>query len=163
MKANIKQFLKTNAAGIPQKQGLYDPAFEHDSCGIGFVVRIDGEPSYTIVENGIQVLVNLISNGLEALTRDDQTVTVSTSAPGEASNVELTVSDQGEGMNDEQLNKAFEPFYSSKLESGGTGLGLTITKMLVDEHGASMNILSSPGEGTEVRIIFPIEHRVQVH
>jgi PAS domain S-box-containing protein len=122
------------------------------------IPRFKGNP-----QKLVQVLVNLISNGLEALTMDDQTVTVSTSALGEASNVELTVSDQGEGMNDEQLNKAFEPFYSTKLESGGTGLGLTITKMLVDEHGASMNILSSPGEGTEVRIIFPIEHRVQVH
>ena len=52
-----------NAAGIPQKQGLYDPAFEHDSCGIGFVVRIDGIPRHAIVKNGIQILVNLEHRG----------------------------------------------------------------------------------------------------
>jgi PAS domain S-box-containing protein len=122
------------------------------------IPRFKGNP-----QKLVQVLVNLISNGLEALTRDDQTVTVSTSAPGDASIVELTVSDQGEGMDSEQFKKAFEPFFSTKLESGGTGLGLTITKMLVDEHGASMNIISSPDEGTEVRITFPIEHQMQVY
>jgi glutamate synthase (NADPH/NADH) large chain len=60
---NLKQTYKRNTAGTLQKQDLYDPAFEHDSCGIGFVVRIDGEPGHTIVENGIQVLVNLEHRG----------------------------------------------------------------------------------------------------
>ena len=46
-----------------KKNGLYDPFFEHDSCGVGFVVRIDGTRSHEIVEDGIQVLCNLVHRG----------------------------------------------------------------------------------------------------
>ena len=49
--------------GYPPKQGLYDPSFEHDSCGIGFVVNIKGEKSNKIVRNAIQVLLNLEHRG----------------------------------------------------------------------------------------------------
>ncbi len=52
-----------NSAGFSRKTGLYDPSFEHDSCGIGFVVRLDGIPSQQIVQDGIQVLINLEHRG----------------------------------------------------------------------------------------------------
>jgi len=56
-------FRKLNAAGVPSRMGLYDPAHEHDSCGVGFVVHLSGEPAHSIVENGIQVLINLEHRG----------------------------------------------------------------------------------------------------
>ena len=49
--------------GLPQRQGLYDPQFEHDSCGIGFVVNVNGRKSHDIIEKGIQVLLNLAHRG----------------------------------------------------------------------------------------------------
>ena len=49
--------------GYPKKQGLYDPQFEHDSCGIGFVVNIKGKRSHKIVRQAIEVLVNLQHRG----------------------------------------------------------------------------------------------------
>ncbi len=52
-----------NAAGEPQARGLYNPANEHDACGVGFVARIDAIPKHDIVEKGIQVLVNLEHRG----------------------------------------------------------------------------------------------------
>ncbi|MFH1459390.1 MAG: glutamate synthase large subunit [Candidatus Omnitrophota bacterium] len=48
---------------FPQKQGLYDPQFEHDSCGVGFVCNINGQSSYHIVEQGIKVLESLSHRG----------------------------------------------------------------------------------------------------
>lgn len=48
---------------LPSKQGLYDPQFEHDSCGVGFVCNIDGTKSRTIVENGLKVLRRLSHRG----------------------------------------------------------------------------------------------------
>ena len=45
--------------GIPPKQGLYDPQFEHDACGIGFVVNIKGQASHQIVKQALTVLQNL--------------------------------------------------------------------------------------------------------
>ena len=49
----------------PVAQGLYDPANEHDSCGVGFVVRISGEKTHDIVERGLQVLENMVHRGAE--------------------------------------------------------------------------------------------------
>ena len=49
--------------GIPEKQGLYDPQFEHDSCGVGFVVDMFGRKSNTIVRNALQILINLQHRG----------------------------------------------------------------------------------------------------
>jgi len=49
--------------GLPPAQGLYDPANEHDACGMGFVASIRGEKSHQIIEQGIQVLINLTHRG----------------------------------------------------------------------------------------------------
>jgi glutamate synthase (ferredoxin) len=51
--------------GFPQKQGLYDPQFEHDSCGIGFVVNVKGEKSHQIVRDAVTVLTNLTHRGAQ--------------------------------------------------------------------------------------------------
>src|SRR5436190_10517040 len=49
--------------GLPPKQGLYDPEFERDSCGVGFVANLKGVKSHAIVEQGLQILVNLAHRG----------------------------------------------------------------------------------------------------
>ena len=54
---------RLNAAGVPYPRGLYDPAFEHDSCGVGFVVRLDGESRHSIVQDAVKILVNLEHRG----------------------------------------------------------------------------------------------------
>src|SRR5271157_6411064 len=46
-----------------QREGLYDPRFEHDSCGVGFVVNVDGRRTHQIVINGITILKNLVHRG----------------------------------------------------------------------------------------------------
>src|SRR5688572_30504454 len=51
------------APGYPPKQGLYDPRFEHDACGVGFVVDIKGRRSHRILQQGIEVLRNLDHRG----------------------------------------------------------------------------------------------------
>jgi len=52
-----------NSIGYPEKQGLYDPAFEKDNCGVGFVVNIRGEKTNGIIKKGLKVLVNLTHRG----------------------------------------------------------------------------------------------------
>ncbi len=54
---------KNVSSGLPPAQGLYDPSFEHDACGIGFVANIKGQKSHDIIVKGIQVLVNLTHRG----------------------------------------------------------------------------------------------------
>ncbi|WP_416898775.1 MAG: glutamate synthase large subunit [Minwuia sp.] len=58
-----RQTERQGAYGLPPKQGLYDPANEHDACGIGFVVDIKGRKSHDIVSQGLQILVNLTHRG----------------------------------------------------------------------------------------------------
>ncbi|HEX5445716.1 MAG TPA: glutamate synthase subunit alpha, partial [Pirellulales bacterium] len=52
-----------NHPGLPPREGLYDPANEHDACGVGFVVNLRGEQSHAIVRSGLQILVNLTHRG----------------------------------------------------------------------------------------------------
>ncbi len=52
-----------NGSGAPERQGLYDPANEHDACGVGFVANIKGKKSHTIVQQGLQILRNLTHRG----------------------------------------------------------------------------------------------------
>src|SRR5512132_1112637 len=50
-------------SGMPPAQGLYDPAFEHDACGVGFVVHVKGVRSHAIISQALQVLINLLHRG----------------------------------------------------------------------------------------------------
>ncbi len=54
---------KKKMGRFPPAQGLYDPAYEHDACGVGFVVNINGEKSHAIIERGGNVLINLLHRG----------------------------------------------------------------------------------------------------
>jgi glutamate synthase domain-containing protein 1 len=55
--------LRPHAFDLPPKQGLYDPANEHDSCGVGFVANIRGQKSHSIIAQGLQLLINLNHRG----------------------------------------------------------------------------------------------------
>ena len=50
-------------SGLPAAQGLYDPRYEHDACGVGFVVHVKGHRSHAIVRQALQVLINLLHRG----------------------------------------------------------------------------------------------------
>ena len=56
-------FARRSAAGLPPARGLYNPAFEHDGCGIGFIARLDARPDHRIVEDAVRILVNLEHRG----------------------------------------------------------------------------------------------------
>src|SRR5437763_346818 len=74
LKTQIKKDISMTNAGLPPKQGLYDPQFEHDGCGVGFVVNIKGEKSREIVEQALTVLQNLDHRGAcgcEEAVKDD--------------------------------------------------------------------------------------------
>ena len=61
--------------------------------------------------------------------------------------------DQGAGISPTELDRIFEPYFSTK--SGGTGLGLAITRLIVEEHNGKISVNSTPGEGTQFMIEFP--------
>jgi PAS domain S-box-containing protein len=99
-----------------------------------------------------QALANVMQNALEATERRaDGRVEVALYARGSAAVVEIA--DNGVGMAAEHRDKVFLPFFTTKPT--GTGLGMAIVKKIMDLHGGEIEIDSTPGEGTTVRLVIP--------
>jgi PAS domain S-box-containing protein len=101
-----------------------------------------------------QVLVNLVKNAIQAMTRGG-TLTVQTGEGSDA--VWVSVADTGGGIPEEQLNRIFEPFYTTKKK--GTGLGLMIVQRIVRAHNGHIEVDSQVGRGTTFRIWLPLHER----
>lgn len=98
-----------------------------------------------------QVLVNLIKNAMQAMTKGG-TLTLQT---GESSDgVWFSVGDTGGGIPQEQLNRIFEPFYTTKKK--GTGLGLMIVQRIIRSHRGRIDLESHVGRGTTFRVLLPL-------
>ncbi len=97
-----------------------------------------------------RALVNFITNAIEA-SSEGRSVLIGVSAVH--SHVRITVKDQGAGMDRQDLEKVFLPFYTKK--TGGTGLGMSIAKKIIDGHKGQIRVTSKPGQGTEVAIELP--------
>jgi PAS domain S-box-containing protein len=102
-----------------------------------------------------QIVVNLLTNALEALPDRKHGVTVTTAVDTAECCVPLEVRDEGVGMPPEHLARVCDPFFTTKHESGGTGLGLAITASLVRVHGGRLTFASELGKGTCVRVTLP--------
>ncbi len=102
-----------------------------------------------------QVVVNLITNALEALPEEGGQVTVSTRYNQDDRAVEIEVRDTGVGIPQENVERLCDPFFTTRQEQGGTGLGLAITYTLVRDHGGNLMFDSVPGQGTRVRVTLP--------
>lgn len=76
-----------------------------------------------------------------------------------ADHVQLTISDNGRGMEAEELARIFEPYFTTKSEGKGTGLGLAIVQSIIQQSGGSISATSQPGAGTSIRIYLPIAGR----
>lgn len=103
-----------------------------------------------------QVVVNLLLNALQSLPLGGGTVTVSTRSDSATKEIVITVRDTGEGIPPEFLERLFEPFFSTRIESGGSGLGLYISRFIVSEHGGVLEFDSQVNVGTTARARFPI-------
>ncbi|RKP48758.1 HAMP domain-containing protein [Cohnella endophytica] len=98
----------------------------------------------------IQVFLNLIVNSMEAMPEGGKIVIRIGSTERE---VWTEIADEGEGISEEHLRWLFNPFFSTKEQ--GSGLGLSIARDIMTEHGGSMDIYSEPNKGTTVRCRFP--------
>lgn len=103
-----------------------------------------------------EALTNLVFNAVDAMP-DGGTLSVRTSctgAAGEARQVRIEVGDTGIGMDENTRRRCLEPFFTTKGERG-TGLGLAMVYGMMERHGASIDIVTAPGQGTAVRLDFP--------
>jgi hypothetical protein len=102
-----------------------------------------------------QVVINLVNNALQALPSTDQGLKVSTRNVPDAGEVEVAVADEGTGMSPEVLARVAEPFFSTRTDSGGLGLGLSISRSIVTEHGGTLSFDSGIGKGTRAFVRLP--------
>ena len=99
-----------------------------------------------------QVFMNLFSNARDAMP-DGGRLLIETKKTRQK--VIAVVSDTGHGMDDETLKKIFDPFFTLKAEGQGTGLGLSTTHGIVEQHHATISVKSKPGQGSTFTISFP--------
>lgn len=100
-----------------------------------------------------QVLLNLVVNGLESV---DDGGTVVVEVTKQNAGVEITVSDDGCGMNDEVMRNLFEPFFTRNRTGKGTGLGLSISHLIISQHGGSLDAYSAgPNMGSTFTVRLP--------
>lgn len=102
-----------------------------------------------------QVLINLIQNSCEALTGQEDGITLTTSFDPEKKEVACSVHDTGTGIAPEIMNQIMDPFFTTKRTLGGTGLGLSVSAGIIKEHGGRLHFASTPEEGTTATVTFP--------
>lgn len=133
-----------------------------NGCGARFTLEQAAEPLpvYGDKLKLAQVVVNILENSIQSLERSGAAISVrsrleqDTEAAGSA-RVIMEISDEGCGMSEESLKSAFDPFYTTKRNSGGTGLGLAVVSGIIREHNGSIEIQSARGQGTSIRISLP--------
>ncbi|MBN2238601.1 MAG: HAMP domain-containing protein [Dehalococcoidales bacterium] len=107
-----------------------------------------------------QAVTNLIMNAIRHVPDNG---IISVTAEERETGIEIAVIDNGEGILPEDLPHVFERFYRSgssrSREKGGTGLGLAIVKRMIESHGGSVSVESSPGKGADFRIFLPFNNR----
>lgn len=102
-----------------------------------------------------QVFLNLIQNAVQAMPQGG-TVGLKIHTSKDQKRVAVDVTDTGYGIRREDLSRIFDPFYSTKHETGGTGLGLSICYSIISDHQGSIEVESQRGKGSCFRVLLPM-------
>ncbi|OQA29152.1 MAG: Sensor protein ZraS [Verrucomicrobia bacterium ADurb.Bin345] len=123
-----------------------------------FMDESDGEIAVDSVQM-LRALHNVLTNAIEAVTGTKGMIRVS--CRRHEDRVEIRVEDNGCGISEEDANRVFEPYYTTKKLTG-TGLGLFITKKVVEDHHGTIELQSTPAVGTAISIQLPLLERPEV-
>jgi signal transduction histidine kinase len=107
-----------------------------------------------------QVLINLLLNVAQAADKDDSWITLAAARSGTDAidgeqHILITVQDNGPGIPDVDLERIFEPFFTSKASDEGTGLGLSICQRIMEQRGGRIDVTSTPGDGACFTVRLP--------
>jgi two-component system, NtrC family, sensor kinase len=102
-----------------------------------------------------QVFLNLINNAAQAIESGAGEITLLTRMEG-ADHVAVEIADNGKGIPPEIMSKIFDPFFTTKAVGKGTGLGLSISYKIIEQHGGSISVDSTVGQGTRFTIVLPL-------
>lgn len=147
---------------------MVGPIEEAQTLGVTVSAELESSPLYFVGDKRRlqQVLLNLLSNAIK-YNRQGGSVTLTARSAPDDRGILITIADTGRGIAPEETDKIFEPFErlgigSEQIE--GTGIGLTITKRLIERMGGMITVASKPDEGTRFEITLPpIQDEVAEH
>ena len=129
------------------------------TSGVQLVLEQGGDlPWVSVDRNQLkQVLLNLIHNALQAMpTGGSLHLSTRSAARDERSWVTIAVQDTGIGIPARDMDRVFEPFFTTRGDRGGTGLGLSVTYGIVTDHGGIIDVESRPGDGSTFTVWLPV-------
>jgi PAS domain S-box-containing protein len=134
---------------------LYNDAVQGSNVSLAVEARGKVKPAPMDREGIHSCLANLVSNAIDACQMSEKPkCKVKVRCRDDGGNLVFEVADEGCGMDYEIKKKAFTTFFTTK-KSGGTGLGLLLTRKIVQEHGGKIDLETKPGKGTVFRLRFP--------
>jgi signal transduction histidine kinase len=104
-----------------------------------------------------QVFVNLINNAFSAMPSGG-TLTIRCGAEDDGADhplIVISITDTGHGIPEDHLDKIFDPFFTTRPDGGGTGLGLSMSYLVVQNHGGRIEVDSAMGQGSTFRVVLP--------
>jgi PAS domain S-box-containing protein len=117
----------------------------------------DGLP---LVEGDVKLLsqafLNILTNAEQAISSGQGHGSIDVSLSASGGNVVVTFADDGPGISSDDVPRIFDPFFTTKRPGGGSGLGLTISLVVVKEHGGTIEVQSQPGAGAAFRVLLPV-------
>ena len=123
---------------------------EQERASVELALTADLPPLWLNRTEIEQVVVNLVQNAVQA-----RATRVTVRSLADAGAILLQVDDDGSGIEPEVLSHLFDPFFSTRCDTGGTGLGLSIAHSIVRDHGATIDVQSTLGHGTSFTVRFP--------
>lgn len=115
---------------------------------------------YGVADQLTQVIMNLLINAADAMDNEQQRPKViRLSSELLQDQVRFTVADSGSGMDEETVKRVFDAFYTTKKR--GTGLGLALCHSIITEHGGTIEIDSTPEQGTTIQVTLPVDPRTR--
>ncbi len=142
---------------VEQLLALTRPQWDNDAArrGIRYDIDLKIEPAPSILAVASEIreaLLNILENALAAMEHGGR---LSLHVRDEAGRAAVSVADTGKGMNEEVQRLAFEPFFTTRGSSGGTGLGLSLAQEIVQRYGGTIRLESREGVGTTFTLSFP--------
>jgi len=142
---------------VEQLLALTRPQWDNEAArrGVRYEIdlRVDPAPGILAVASEIrEALLNILENALAAMPTGGR---LTIQIRGEEGRAQVAISDTGKGMSPEVQRLAFEPFFTTRSSSGGTGLGLSLAQEIVHRYGGTISLASREGVGTTFTLSFP--------
>ncbi len=104
-----------------------------------------------------QVVINLIQNACQSIQNHQNSIRVSTSFNEDTQKVEVKVEDEGIGIAEKDIPRIMDPFYTTRRDKGGTGLGLSVSSTIIKDHGGEIRVESRERGGTVFTVSLPVK------